>query len=44
MTYCEAFTSVQMNNLPDEPRREKTSLRGFQPGSTQPGCTAPEDG
>ena len=27
-----------------EPRCEKTSLRGFRPGQTQPGCTAKEDG
>ena len=27
-----------------EPRREKTGLRGFRPGPTQTGCTAIEDG
>ena len=26
-----------------EPRREKTSLQGFRPGLTKPGCTATED-
>ena len=34
---CCAITST-------EPRCEKTGLRGFRPGPTQPGCTAIEEG
>ena len=32
-------------NLPasNEPRQEKTGLRGFQPGQTQTGCATTED-
>ena len=36
--------SMQICHSLYEPRCEKTGLRSFQPGLTQTGCTATEDG
>ena len=37
----QIFCTTTVQN---EPRCEKTGLRGFRPGTTQPGCTVTEDG